>query len=123
MNKQPDRKNLNINYIALLYDDKSINNRLGYHTKMTDILKSWNIELKQFCKHLTAHEFPVGYAIFVPNFFAINFGKHQIMQQKEINFLWQSMLAVGKVLEFKAQQNQVRVISIHKPYPGTLFIW
>jgi len=123
MNKQLDENFFNLNYISLLYNDKLINNRLGYHTELAGLLKIWNEELKQFCKHVAANKFPVGYAIFVPDFFGINFGKNQIRQQKEIDFLYRSVLAVRKVLAFQAQQNQVRSILIYKPYPGTLFIW
>lgn len=114
---------MNSNYIALLQDDKAVNNRLGYTAKVTDILRNWDKELRQFCKHLAENKFPVGYTIFVPEFFAINFGVSQVLSQKEINFLWKSIVEVSRVLKFHVQQNQVKAVSIYKPYLGTQFTW
>lgn len=111
------------NYIALLQDDKAVNNRLGYHAKITDILRNWDKELQQFCKHLTDNKFPIGYTLFVPDFFAITFGTSQVLQQKEIAFLWRSIVEVSKVLKFQKEQNQVTAVQVRKPYLGTQFTW
>ena len=111
------------NYIALLQDDKAVNNRVGYHAKITDIVRNWDKELQQFCKHLAENKFPIGYTMFVPDFFAITFGTSQVLRQKEIAFLWRSILEVSKVLRFQTQQNQVTAIQVRKPYLGTQFTW
>lgn len=114
---------MNSNYIALLCDDKAINNRMGYHAKVTDILRNWDKALHQFCTHLAENRFPIGYTIFVPDFFAITFGNSQVLQQKEANFLWKSIVEVTKILKFQLQQNNVKAVSVCKPYSGTQFTW
>lgn len=114
---------MNSNYIALLRDDKAITNKLGYHSKITEILRNWDKALQQFCTHMIDNQFPIGYSLFVPDFFAITFGSSQVLAQKEIDFLWKSITEVNKVLKIKKQQNQVKAVSVYKPISGTQFIW
>jgi len=106
---------MNIGYISLFVDNKSIVNGLGKSVKAADAILKWAKDLQEFQQHLACKNFPNQYSLVVPDFWHIAYGDAKSLPKAEADELWESTVEARKAAEPFIESTEMILL----PHPGT----
>lgn len=109
---------MDVEYISLFLNDRSIVNGFGVPVKASTTVLNWGIDLGIFEGYLkSGRGFPNGYSLFIPDFWHVTHGDAKCLPPEEAECLWNSTVAVrDKLLPFVESTEMVL-----NPFPGTRF--
>lgn len=105
-----------LGYLTLLINDTDTVNGLGQSVSLLTTLSNWIKAYEEFYRHFLVGEFPVGYKVFIPDFWHVTYGDAKCFTRHDGELLWNSVVEVQKLAQPFIESTEL----ILRPHPGSV---